>query len=159
MGAWDTAGWDNDGAADWFGEMFDDTGLAKHVEETLNLDAEDSHEEIRAAAYILVALGRSFIWPVEDIDRHLALAISKLQEIREMDILQDASGFVEAIDADIEVLKSRLEPPGPNRLEQPNCIKGQRREVYKGGRDLFSYESRRLKMMTFRVSGEPCYTR
>ncbi len=114
MGAWGTAAWDNDGAADWFGDMFDATGLARHVEETLNLEADDSHEEIRAAAYLLVALGRNFVWPVDDLDRHLALAINKLQEIREMEIHQEAPGFVETIDAEIEVLESRLKPPGTN---------------------------------------------
>jgi hypothetical protein len=70
----------------------------------------DNHEEIRAAAYLLVALGRVYIWPVDDLDRHLALAISKLEAIREMEIYQEVSGFVETIDAEIGVLKSRLKP-------------------------------------------------
>jgi hypothetical protein len=111
MGAWGTAAWENDGAADWFGETFDATGLARHVEETLNGDPEDDHQEIRAAAYLLATLGRVFIWPVDDLDRHLALAISKLEAIREMDIYQEAPSFVEAIDAEIGVLRSRLKPP------------------------------------------------
>jgi hypothetical protein len=110
MGAWGTADWDNDGAADWFGDTFAATGLAKHVEDTLNLNVNDNHEEIRAAAYLLVALGRVYIWPVDDLDRHLALAISKLEAIREMEIYQEVSGFVETIDAEIGVLKSRLKP-------------------------------------------------
>jgi hypothetical protein len=110
MGAWGTAAWENDGAADWFGDTFDATGLARHVEATLNGDPEDDHEEIRAAAYLLVALGRVYIWPVDDLDRHLALAISKLEAIRELDIDQEADGFVEAIDAEIGVLRSRLKP-------------------------------------------------
>jgi hypothetical protein len=66
MGAWATAPWDNDGAADWFGDMFDDTGLAKYVAATLERDPEEYHEEIRAAAYLLVALGRTYIWPVKE---------------------------------------------------------------------------------------------
>jgi hypothetical protein len=112
MGAWGTAAWENDGAADWFGDTFEITGLAKHVEEALNRDPEEGdHEEIRAAAYLLVALGRVFIWPVADLDRHLALAISKLEAIRELEIYQEVPEFVEAIDQEIEVLRSRLEPP------------------------------------------------
>ena len=75
MGAWGAAAWDNDGAADWFGDMFDATGLAKHVEKTLNLDADDNHAEIHVTTYVLVTLGRNYIWPVDDLDRHLALAI------------------------------------------------------------------------------------
>ena len=41
MSAWATAAWDNDSAADWFGDMFDATGLAKYVEETLERDVEE----------------------------------------------------------------------------------------------------------------------
>ena len=111
MGAWGEAAWENDGAADWFADTFEATDLAQHVEVTLNGDPEDDHQEIRAAAYVLVSLGRNFIWPVEDLDRHLALAITKLEAIREMDIYQEAPGFVEAINSEIDALRSRLKPP------------------------------------------------
>ena len=111
MGAWGEAAWENDGAADWYADMFEATGLARRVEETLNGDPDDEHEEIRAAAYLLVSLGRNFIWPVDDLDRHLALAISKLEYIRAMDIYQEAPGFAEAIDSEIGALRSRLGPP------------------------------------------------
>jgi Domain of unknown function (DUF4259) len=110
MGAWGAAAWENDGAADWFGDTFDATGLAQRVEETLSGDPEDDHEEIRAAAYLLVALGRVYIWPVDDLDRHLVLAISKLESIRELDIYQEDEGLVEAINAELGVLRSRLKP-------------------------------------------------
>jgi hypothetical protein len=85
--------------------------LAKHVEETLNRDPEDDHEEIRAAAYLLVTLGRVFIWPGDDLDRHLALAINKLEAIRELEIYREVPEFVEAISQEIEVLRSRFKPP------------------------------------------------
>src|SRR5262249_17257550 len=63
MSAWGTAAWDSDAAADWFGDMFEATGLAKYVEETLEREPEeDTYEEIRAAAYMLVALGRVSVW-------------------------------------------------------------------------------------------------
>ena len=55
MGAWATAAWDNDGAADWFTELFDATGLANYVRETLQRDVEEYDEEVRAAAYMLIA--------------------------------------------------------------------------------------------------------
>ena len=112
MGAWGTAAWENDGAADWFGDTFDATGLARHVEETLNGDVDDACEEIRAAAYLLVALGRVYIWPVDDLDRHLALAIGKLEAIRALEMDQEVPEFVAAIDQEIEVLRSRHSPPG-----------------------------------------------
>jgi hypothetical protein len=62
MGAWGTAAWDNDGAADWFADLFESSKLATRVEKTLKKkDIEEYHEEIRAAAHIVVALGQNFI--------------------------------------------------------------------------------------------------
>lgn len=111
MGAWGSAAWENDGAADWFGDLFDSTGLARYVEQALDADPEEDHEEIRAAAYMLVVLGRVYIWPVDDLDRHLALAISKLEAIRDLGIYQGEPEFTRAIDAEIDVLRSNLNPP------------------------------------------------
>ena len=91
--------------------MFDATGLAKYVEATLELETEANHEEIRAAAYMLVALGRVYIWPIHDFDNHLALAIAKLEEIKALEIYQDSPGLVRAIDEEIVVLRSRLKKP------------------------------------------------
>ena len=112
MGAWATAAWDNDGAADWFGDMFDATGLASYVEETLQRDVEEYYEEVRAAAYMLVALGRVYIWPIDDLDNHLALAIAKLEEVKALEEYQEVPDLVKAIDEEIAVLKSRLKKPG-----------------------------------------------
>ena len=111
MGAWGTAAWENDGAADWFGDVLDATGLANHVEEALHLDLEDFHEEVRAAAYLLVVLGRVYIWPTEELDRHLELAISRLEAIKQLGIYQDAPALYVEIDKEIESLRSRLEKP------------------------------------------------
>ncbi len=108
MGAWGTAAWDNDSAADWYGNLFDATGLAKHVEEALNRDPEEDADVIRAAAFVLVQLGRVYIWPVNDLNRHLALAIRKLEAVRELEEFQEAEGFVGSIDAEIAELRSRL---------------------------------------------------
>lgn len=105
MGAWGSAAWDNDDAADWFGELFETTKLARHVEKALKeADLEEYAGKIRAAAYLLVALGRVYIWPVHDLERQLKLAISKLEAIRE---LPDYEGWSE-VDEEIAVLRSRL---------------------------------------------------
>jgi len=85
MGAWGNAPWDNDDAADWFGELFDSTKLAKRVEKALKKkDVEEYAGQIRAAAYVLVCLGRVYIWPTDDLDGHLRLAIRKLEEISQL---------------------------------------------------------------------------
>jgi hypothetical protein len=125
MGAWGKLPWDNDGAADWFGDLFDETKLAKHVEDTLKLGAEDSHEEIRAAASILLFLGRVYIWPVRDLDRHLTLAADRLEEVSRLDVIAESPEFVEEIHAEIQELCSRIKtsstsqpPPPPRRWWQ-----------------------------------------
>jgi hypothetical protein len=107
MGAWGTTAWDNDDAADWFADLFEKTKLAKRVEKTLQKkDVEEYANEIRAAAHVLVALGRVYIWPIDDLDRHLCLAIEKLEAIHR---LADFEGD-EAIVAEIAELRSRLQP-------------------------------------------------
>lgn len=112
MSAWGTAAWENDAAADWFGDLFDATALAKYVEEMLEQDTAEYHEKIRAAAYLLVALGRVYVWPIEDLDNHLTLAVSKLEEIKALETITDAPEFVKAIDEEIGILRSRLKKPG-----------------------------------------------
>jgi hypothetical protein len=108
MGAWGNAAWDNDDAADWFADLFTATKLAQRVEKALKTkDVEEYAGKIRAAAYVLVALGRVYIWPVADLDRHLRLAIEKLEAISR---LPDYEGD-EGIAAEIAELRSRLRPP------------------------------------------------
>ena len=112
MGAWGKLPWDNDGAADWFGDLFDKTKLAKEVEATLKLDAEESHEEIRAAASVLLFLGRVYVWPIDDLDRHLALAADRLEEVSRVDVIAESPELVEEIRAEIQELLSRIKKPG-----------------------------------------------
>jgi hypothetical protein len=123
LGAWGELPWDNDGAADWFGDLFDKTKLAEYVEETLKLDVEDFHEEIRAAASVLLFLGRVYIWPVHDLDRHLTLAADRLEEVSRVEVIADSPEFVERIRAEILELRSRIKtssnsqprPPSPRK--------------------------------------------
>ncbi len=105
MGAWEQSPWDNDGAADWFGDLFDEIPLAKKVEETLNLDPEEYAAEIRAAASLLVMLGRTYVWPIDDIDRHLQLAIAQMENVHT--VYEDEPEFAAAVADEIAILKSR----------------------------------------------------
>ena len=110
MGAWGKAPWDNDGAADWFSDVMENSRLPTMVESALVLDAEEHHEDIRAAAYVLLSLGRTYIWPIEKLDEHLKLAIRKLREIAAMEIYAEA-GFAPVIEGEIAELESRLRKP------------------------------------------------
>jgi hypothetical protein len=107
VGAWGKLPWDNDGAADWFQTLFDRTKLANLVENTLKGDLANSHEEIRAAASVLLFLGRVYIWPVNDLNRHLALAVDRLEEISRLDVIAESPELAEEIRAEIEELRSR----------------------------------------------------
>ena len=62
MGVWGTEPWDNDAAADWFGDFFKGIDADARIEEAFAYD-EDNEEEVRAACYLLGALGRVYIWP------------------------------------------------------------------------------------------------
>jgi len=115
MGTWDKLPWDNDGAADWFDDLFDKTKLAKHVEDTLKLDVANSYQEIRAAAAVLLFLGRDYIWPVQDLDRHLLLAADKLEEINRLDEVAESGELVSEIQSEIRELRSRVKAQGPSQ--------------------------------------------
>jgi hypothetical protein len=119
MGAWGELPWDNDGAADWFGDLFDKTKLAEQVEDTLKLDVDDSYEEIRAAASVLLFLGRVYIWPVHELDHHLALAADRLEEISRLDVVAESPELVQEIGAEIQELRSRIKSPGKSVLQPP----------------------------------------
>ncbi|MDP9438827.1 MAG: hypothetical protein M3P49_08795 [Actinomycetota bacterium] len=111
MGTWGTAAWENDAAADWFGSLFAQTGMAERVGETLENDRA-AHEEWRAAASILASLGRVYVWPVGSLDRHLRLAIRRLEEIEtggggwRND--EDGMEWRARIETEIAVLSARL---------------------------------------------------
>jgi hypothetical protein len=106
MGAWGVAPWDSDSAADWYGDLFDEIPLAAKVEETLNADPEEYAEEIRAAAALLILLGRTYMWPVDDMDRHLELAIAQMEKVQAT--YEDEPELASAVAEEITVLKSRL---------------------------------------------------
>lgn len=108
MGAWELKPWDNDGAADWFGDLFDETKLREKVLEGLNLDLGD-HEEIRAAATFLIYFGRPYTWPIEHLDEDLKLAIQKLEEVKKDEVFEDLPEYHAEIDHEIELLRCRLE--------------------------------------------------
>ena len=57
MGMWDYEAWDNDSAADWFGDLMDATNLRAKWLEGINSDLEEDYEVARAAIWLFVQLG------------------------------------------------------------------------------------------------------
>ena len=108
MGAWDSKPWDNDSAADWFGDLFDEIALREKVVKTLQLDVKEYYDEIRAAAWVLIHLGRTYVWPIDQIDSDLKLAIERLEKVRNTPEIQETHSVVKEIDNEIAVLRHRL---------------------------------------------------
>lgn len=105
MGTWDFTPWENDTAADWFAGIFNETSLPGHIESALNRDIEEYPEVIRAAAAVLIMLGRIYIWPVELLEGQLKLAIQRMELCVEAGVFSDELPLVEN---EIMILKLRL---------------------------------------------------
>lgn len=72
MGAWGTDPWDNDTAADWFGDLWDAVPIVGPVHAGLTSEESD---EVVAALWLTVQLCRVYVWPVARMDETLDLAI------------------------------------------------------------------------------------
>ena len=123
MGTWDKLPWDNDAAADWFAQLFEKTKLAKHVEDTLKLEVEKAHDEIRAAASVLLFLGRDYVWPVHDLDRDLALAADRLEHVSRLAEIAESPELVAEIHAEVQELRGRIKTNGS---PQPNLAQARK---------------------------------
>lgn len=114
MGAWGSAPWDTDGAADWFGNVFAGIDMDAHIDEAFKY--EDDYDKIRAAGYLLAVLGRSMVWPgdLERLDDHLEQGIELLSEMVEpgsdfRELWEDDADVIAAVRDEIAELEARLD--------------------------------------------------
>ncbi len=108
MGMWDFEAWDNDSAADWFGNLMDATNLREHWLSGIQGDAEDDYEEVRAAVWLFAQLGRTYIWPIDHLDADLELAISAAETLLANQWLQEeVPEFLEKVKSELTELQSR----------------------------------------------------
>ena len=110
MGMWAFAPWDNDEAADWYGDLMDRTKLRDAWLDGINEDPTDSPGVVRAAGALFVMLGRVYIWPIKTFDEDLERTIAALSRVVESDEYQEAPELIALIDQEIEELKSRRKP-------------------------------------------------
>jgi len=103
MGSWGTEPWQSDRAQDWLEVMFSLTGLAEHIEETLSRTVEDYTDEIRAAAFVLLALGKE-AWPANAYTRCAMLARMRLTEMVECRVFTNPA-FVQSIQKQLHRLR------------------------------------------------------
>ena len=106
MGMWDFEAWDNDSAADFFGDLMSETGLRDKWLKVMEGDF--GQEEKRAAVWLFAQLGRVYIWPIDNFDEDIELALSVGEEIAASPYLnEEVPPFIEKLKADLEVIRSR----------------------------------------------------
>ncbi len=105
---WDFKPWDNDSAADWYGDLMDSTQLRKSWLAGINKDPTDSPDVVRAAAGLFIMLGRVYIWPIDDYDNDLELSIKQLKRVSENEEYKEVPELIEIIQGEIVELESRL---------------------------------------------------
>ena len=105
VGRWGIEPWANDRVADWYEQTFEVTGLAQQVEQTLNLNLAEYTDEVRATAHIVCLLGNKYMWPFDNRERCIRLAVSRLREILEEQHFENPD-IVNTIKAKIAMLDS-----------------------------------------------------
>lgn len=107
MGMWAFEPWDNDEAADWFGDFMADTQIRQKWLKGINADPADSPEVIRAAAALFIMLGRVYVWPIKHLDEDLELAIASLSQVATNEQYAQAPELAAAIEQEVAELKAR----------------------------------------------------
>jgi hypothetical protein len=115
---WDKTPWGNDAAADWFGTAVGKTSLPQYVEEALKLDPGENLEVVRAAAAVLILLGRPYTWPIQSLEQHVMSAISALQAIRQEKDVQADVELAKCLDHEIAILRTRLPAVSKSAIDQ-----------------------------------------
>ncbi|MGY3793366.1 hypothetical protein [uncultured Aquimarina sp.] len=110
---WDSKPWDNDRAADWFAKLMEQTDLPSKVRKTLLLHKEkdpygDNTPILRSAVYCVLQFCRVYVWPINDLDNDLALAIDATKKILTDQEYCYSDEIVDEINAELLELKQRL---------------------------------------------------
>lgn len=91
------------------------------MEDTLKLEVAEAHDEIRAAASVLLFLGRNYVWPVQDLDRHLALAADRLEQVSRVAEIAESPELVEEIHTEVQELRGRIKTNGSAQPTSPKA--------------------------------------
>jgi hypothetical protein len=113
---WAYAPWDNDAAADWFGDLMDRTNIREAWLEGIEQDPDDAPDVVRAASALFVMLGRVYVWPIKTIDEDLEKTIAALSRVADCAEYKEVPELIESIAQEIEELKSRRKPSGDKNL-------------------------------------------
>jgi len=136
--------WSNPSAVKWVSESDAMQRTCNRVEMTLGWDAEKRPHEIRAAACMVILLGRPGLWwteamseerTLEEIHRIAKLAFDQLKKVKrflesrsvdrpELGSRPEVRNLLDSIDQELKILESRMSWT-PKRLPQePPCSWG-----------------------------------
>jgi len=101
VGTWGPEPWDNDMAADWFGDLFDSMPIVDKVMEGLKEKVVDIQV---AALWTCVQLCRVYIWDIDRLTETLQLAVETADSI-----LAGRGGYLEDWGEDEPLHRSRLQ--------------------------------------------------
>lgn len=110
MGAWDIMPWQNDQAADWYGDVMDTCKIRNKWLEGINANLHHEYDTVRAAIWLFTCLGRIYVWSIEFYDEDLALAISKCESLQNHVAYKCDSALIDQIGLELTELKSRASP-------------------------------------------------
>lgn len=101
--------WDNDVAADFFTELFKTTNLSQSISDLLveEVKSISQAQKVRAAIFVLITLGRD-VWPIDELDELLPDAISRLREIKALQMDEKTSASL-SLELELLEMRSRIE--------------------------------------------------
>lgn len=109
---WAYAPWDNDAAADWYGDLMDRTNLREAWLEGIDQDPDDAPDVVRAAGALFIMLGRVYVWPIKSFDEDLEKTIAALSRVADCPEYKEVPELIESIAQEIAELKTRRKPNG-----------------------------------------------
>jgi hypothetical protein len=99
VGSWGNEPWDNDHAADWFGDLWDGTPIVDRVLEGLTSGRGD---EMVAALWLCTQLCRVYVWPIDRLAETVAAAVAAADQLLAGD---DEDGLIELwSDANVDLV-------------------------------------------------------
>lgn len=107
MGTWNTEAYDNDAAADWFGDTMKATKLRDHWLECIQNDFNTEFNTSRAAVWLFIQLGRVYVWPIDTYKVDLDLAIKVAGDLRNHPELSKVNGMAIKLEAEYQILIGR----------------------------------------------------
>lgn len=107
MGAWGTKPDEADKAEEWLLNLWSNSSIKREVEDALNRNVEEHHEEVRIAAFALYKLRDLMIWDREEYIRLATKAVMQLRAITLMEIYYH-DDFQLELKSEVDVFSSEL---------------------------------------------------